>query len=205
MKPTGVERINPALSAFVVDVVGLKPDPKNPRAHPKHNLTALVESLKRFGQQKPVVARKDGTLVAGHGLVEAAKELGWKRVAAVVTDLDDESAIVAYEIADNRTAELSTWNYETLGDLLRNLQAQAPELIVGWDPTDLQNILQASAFVRQPVDDEFAPGQARHTIPFTAEQYDLVIRVCRVWREKTGHSEATDAEVICEILKEYGT
>lgn len=111
------EKISSSLSAHVVPIASLKPDPKNARKHPERNLSAIKDSLQSFGQQKPVVVRPDGTIIAGNGLVEAAKLLGWENVAAVVTELDDRNA-TAFGIADNRTAELADWDYTVLAELM---------------------------------------------------------------------------------------
>ncbi len=57
----------------------LRPHPRNYRRHPERQLAVLRDSLRIHGQQKPVVITPDGTILAGHGLVEAASAEGWTR------------------------------------------------------------------------------------------------------------------------------
>lgn len=84
-------------------------DPGNVRTHDERNLRAIKASLARFGQQKPIVIRPDGVVVAGNGTLAAARELGWETLTCVVTELEGPEA-VAFAIADNRTAELAAWD-----------------------------------------------------------------------------------------------
>ena len=89
-------------------VDSLSADPANVRTHDKRNIDAIKASLRRFGQQKPIVVDGDGVVVAGNGTLAAARELGWQEIAVARTNLKGADA-VAYAIADNRTAELARW------------------------------------------------------------------------------------------------
>src|SRR5574340_1855538 len=82
----------------------LRPHPRNYRRHPEHQLAILRESLRVHGQQKPVVLTPDGTILAGHGLVEAAKAEGWNEIAVHVYDGLHPEAFIA---ADNYSASLA--------------------------------------------------------------------------------------------------
>lgn len=122
----------------LVPIDALHLDPHNVRTHPDKNLTAIRDSLRAFGQQKPLVVTPDGTIIAGNGAWSAAKQLGWTHIAAQVSMLPPEQAR-AYAVADNRTGELSLWDDAALGDLLRDLHDQALPL-PGWDETDLARL-----------------------------------------------------------------
>jgi DNA modification methylase len=116
------DKIDPALESFAVPIASLSFDPANARKHDRRNLDAIKGSLAMFGQVKPIVVRRDGMIVlAGNGTLEAAKELGWTRIAANIKDLDTATA-TAFAIADNRTAELAKWDEDTLGTLLGGLR-----------------------------------------------------------------------------------
>lgn len=119
--PRRLTYISRNLRPLAVPVSSLKLDEQNARRHPKTNIAALTESLRRFGQQKPIVITPDGTVIAGNGLLAAAKKLGWKYVAATRTDLKDRKAR-AYALADNRTNELSSWDEQILLAQIRLLQ-----------------------------------------------------------------------------------
>ena len=111
----------------------------NPR---KGNIDAIVASYKEFGQVKPIVIKdnKDGTstIIAGNHQYEAAKKLGWDKIACVKFEGDTESAI-AYALADNRTNELGTTDSNMLFELLGEVGEQYDTLIdaLGWDQFDL--------------------------------------------------------------------
>lgn len=131
------------LSVEIVPIDSLSPDPANPRKHSEANMSAIRASLKRFGQQKPIVVSPEGIILAGNGTYQAAKELEWKEIAVVRSGLVGVEA-TAFRIADNRSAELASWDYETLGDLLRSMkEEQAPISDLGWDEFELQSLIDA--------------------------------------------------------------
>ena len=109
-----------------VPIATLRPDPANARQHPVRNLEAIAASLQRFGQQKPIVVARDGTVIAGNGTLGAARRLGWETIAAVRTSLTGAAAR-AFALMDNRTTDLSGWDtsalLEQLGELSPELQA----------------------------------------------------------------------------------
>jgi ParB-like chromosome segregation protein Spo0J len=104
-----------------VAIADLSLDPANVRRHPERNLAEIRASLRRFGQRKPVVATRAGTVIAGNGTVMAAGQIGWTHVDVVRTDLQGAEA-TAYAIADNRTSELASWDQEALANVLGSLE-----------------------------------------------------------------------------------
>ncbi|HEX4124251.1 MAG TPA: ParB N-terminal domain-containing protein [Tepidisphaeraceae bacterium] len=92
-------------------------DPANARRHPQRNLDAIMNSLARFGQQKPIVIDERNICRAGNGTLAAAKALGWKTINIVRTQLAGTEA-TAFGIADNRTAELAEWDTDVLKQFL---------------------------------------------------------------------------------------
>ena len=54
----------------------LKPNPENYRGHPQEQIAEIATSLRDLGQFKNVVVRPDGTILAGHGVVQAAIAAG---------------------------------------------------------------------------------------------------------------------------------
>lgn len=105
-----------------IRIEDLLPDPANARKHDEANLMAIQGSLKEFGQRKPIVITQDNVIAAGNGTVEAAKRLSWTEIQAVRVPADwDADRIKAFALADNRTAELATWDTEVLNSQLREL------------------------------------------------------------------------------------
>ena len=103
-------------------------DPANVRRHNEKNLQAIMASLKKFGQQKPIVINRKNIVIAGNGTLEAAKALGWLDISVVRTELGDFDA-TAYAIADNRTAELAEWDDEALMKQLSALDIEDSALV----------------------------------------------------------------------------
>ncbi len=98
-------------------------DPFNARKHSEANIIAIVESLKQFGQRKPIVVTADNVIVAGNGTVEAARLLGLTDVDVVRVPKEwSADQVKAFALADNRTAELAEWNEEVLSSQLVDLQ-----------------------------------------------------------------------------------
>jgi DNA modification methylase len=111
-------------------------DPSNARKHNKKNLESIKGSLKRFGQQKPIVVSEDGIVIAGNGTLEAARSLGWTEIKVVRSKLKG-SDITAYAIADNRTAELAEWDLDVLPGTLEALGKEFDLGEIGFDKDDL--------------------------------------------------------------------
>jgi DNA modification methylase len=100
-----------------------------------------VASLRRFGQQKPIVIDRNNIVRAGNGTLEAAKRLGWEKIDCVRTELNGADA-TAYAIADNRTAELAEWDDEVLAATLNGLALEEGLLeAAGYDEEELAAML----------------------------------------------------------------
>ena len=91
----------------------------NARKHGQRNLDTIAASLRRFGQQKPIVVDSHGVVRAGNDQLAAARALGWAHIRVVRSDLPP-TELTAFAIADNRTAELAEWDVEILAGLLAN-------------------------------------------------------------------------------------
>lgn len=123
--------------------------PGNPR---KGDVEAVARSLQTFGQRKPITALPDGTVTAGNHTLLAARSLGWTEIAVSVTD-DDEATAKAWALADNRTAEMGTYDDQLLADLIGEVAELDPALLAatGWTDADLQALL-ASMVIDVPVE-----------------------------------------------------
>lgn len=124
----------------VIPIENLIPDPANARKHSKKNLDAIKGSLARFGQQKPIVVSKDLVVIAGNGTLEAARQLNWKTLQVIKSELTG-SDITAYGISDNRTSELAEWDDEALNKVLEGLKLENFDLgSIGFDDKDLERL-----------------------------------------------------------------
>jgi hypothetical protein len=128
------------LSLPLMDPNDLELDPDNARHHDDESIDVIKDSWALHGQQKPVVVQEmpDGRfrVRAGNGSVEAARALGWTKVAVTRTNLAGLD-VVRFGIADNRTAELSVWNSEVLGRLTRLLADAGDGHVPGFTAKEL--------------------------------------------------------------------
>lgn len=137
-----------------LDIDHVVPDPANARRHGTKNLKAIEASLRRFGQQKPIVIDSNNVVRAGNGTLAAAKNLGWTSIGVVRSDLDG-SDMVAFALADNRTSELAEWDFEVLSAVIKALEEEeegrGDEL--GWSGHELENLLAADWSPPEPTGD----------------------------------------------------
>jgi len=125
-----------------ISLAQLKLDPNNVRQHDSRSLEAIAESLKRFGQRKPVVIGKKNLVVTGNGTVQAAQLLGWLEIEAVrVPDDWTDEKVRAFAIADNRTSELSNWDVRLLVEQLNGLEVTEIQT-VGFTLEELDDLLE---------------------------------------------------------------
>ncbi len=182
----------------------LRADPRNARLHGDRNLDAVVASLRRFGQQKPIVVLADGTVIAGNATLEAARRLGWTHLWVARSTLSDTDAM-AYAIADNRTAELAEWDWEVLRDQLATLTSTADAL--GGEPFDLADLgwapHEAVPLLRADFDAESASSVDAGVRPITVtqQQREVFERAVARFREQDSTSAMTEGRVV-ELLAE---
>ena len=119
----------------------IKPYPGNPRQNDAA-VDAVAESIRQFGFRQPIVVDTEGVIICGHTRFKAAQKLGLTEVPVhVATDLTPEQ-IRAYRIADNKTADLATWDYDLLPIELADLQGMGIDLeLLGFSKDDLAKLL----------------------------------------------------------------
>ena len=125
------------LIPLLADIDTLHELPGNPR---QGNVEAVALSYERFGQRKPIVARRDGTVIAGNHQLKAAKQLGWSKIAVVWVDDDDETAS-AFALADNRTADLGSYDEDLLAELLSRVEDLDLLAATGYTQEDIDKLL----------------------------------------------------------------
>lgn len=147
------------LRPLAVDIDSVHLDPANLRLHDAENIAAIRGSLARFGQRKPIVVNREGSIIeAGNGTWKAAKALGWSKIAAVFVE-DDPTTATGYAISDNRAAELAEWDNEALARVLSAWMKQDRELLegTGWSADDVDALLFDLNPQFEPVDEEEQP------------------------------------------------
>ena len=124
----------------------LKLNPKNSRTHSKKQLHKIAQSIEKLGFNNPVLVDTENVIIAGHGRVLAARDLGLTEIPTICLSHMTQEQIRAYIIADNKLAEEAGWDNEILKielDFLMNLESEIgfDATITGFDIPQLDLIL----------------------------------------------------------------
>jgi len=176
-------------------------DPENARLHSIENIEAIKASLAEFGLRKPIIINPDRIVLAGNGTVRAARELGWTEISAIVFHGTPEEER-AFAIADNRSAELGTWDEVGLAELLTSLD-DGLLAAAGYTPMAVDDLLaeiQESQTITLPdVDDRFAAMATRSLIcTYPRADYDKVIALFGAARARYGFD--SNSETLAHLL-----
>lgn len=108
-----LQRKGSSLETEEVSMTSIKPYGKNARKHPEENIALIMSSIKKFGLRKPLVVWR-GQVIAGNGTYEALKRLNRKNVHIVRADHLTPEEAEEFSIVDNRSTDLSEFDYDTL-------------------------------------------------------------------------------------------
>lgn len=103
------------------NIDNIKPYPNNPRNN-DNAVDAVAESIEEFGFKQPIIIDANSEIIAGHTRLKAAKKLGLKEVPCILADDLTPEQVKAYRLADNKVAELATWDFETLDSELLDIE-----------------------------------------------------------------------------------
>ena len=120
----------------------LKPYGRNAKTHGADQVAKIAGSMAQFGWTVPVLVAGDGEVIAGHGRILAATQLGLTEAPVIVLDHLTEAQRRAYRIADNKLTELGAWDEALLAGELQELLAEDFDLsVVGFSDAELDELL----------------------------------------------------------------
>ncbi|NLB81563.1 MAG: ParB N-terminal domain-containing protein [Clostridiaceae bacterium] len=93
--------------------------------NPRYNdeaVETVAASIKEFGFKVPVIIDNNNVIIAGHTRVKAARKLKMSAVPCIVADDLTEEQVNAFRLVDNRSSELSSWNWAKLDEELAKLE-----------------------------------------------------------------------------------
>jgi len=120
----------------------LKPYERNARTHSTEQVAQIAASIVEFGFTNPILVDSNDGIIAGHGRLTAAQELGLKTVPVVVLDHLSDRQRKAYIIADNQLALNAGWDTDLLRAELQDLAEQDFDLsLIGFSDDELSDLL----------------------------------------------------------------
>jgi len=120
----------------------LVPYARNARTHSEAQVAEIAGSIREFGFVNPVLIAEDGTLIAGHGRVLAARLLGMETVPAITLAGLSDTQRRALVLADNRIALNAGWDEALLALELGDLKDAGVDLgIMGFEDGELDRLL----------------------------------------------------------------
>lgn len=142
------------------DPLDLIPYENNPRVN-DYAVKKVMESIKEFGFTNPILVDADMVIIAGHTRREASILAGLEQVPYIIKDDLTPEQVKAYRIADNKLAELATWDEDMLKEELFSLQeVDYPLEVMGFTEIDLRNI-----FEEKPEPKEKKGKEEKTTLP----------------------------------------
>lgn len=139
-----------------INIDEIKPYERNARIHSSKQIKQIMEAIKAFGFTNPLLIDDENNLIAGHGRLEAVKQLNIidfkenpiKELPAIVISGLSEADKKALIIADNKIAENASWDYDLLQAEFQELEAINYDLdLMGFD--NLDEIMGADIDVEQ--------------------------------------------------------
>lgn len=148
----------PNRSIVMTSVAALKPYTRNARTHSDRQIEQIVASMRMTGFVGSILAEPDGTIIAGHGRLEAAKRLGMDEVPVTTLDHLNEAEIRAFRIADNRIAEKAGWSEDLLRLEFADLSMMECSFdlsVTGFDQAEIDMVVDSvgNTASTDPVDD----------------------------------------------------
>lgn len=177
-------------AAVWVDIGQLTPWAKNPRKN-ESAIPKVVESIKRFGFAAPIIARKNGEVIAGHTRLLAAEALGMDRVPVRYMDLDPAEAHLL-ALADNRLNEFAEWDKPVLQEIMSGYGLEAID-VAGWNESEAASITGAIDEVDWSAIEDFPEKSEFRTASFrlTEDQFETVMEAIEAAKKMAGVGEGT--------------
>jgi DNA modification methylase len=121
----------------------LKPYERNARTHDAAQVAKIAASITEFGFTNPILVDSADGIIAGHGRLMAAKELGLAEVPVIVLDHLTDAQRRAYILADNRLALDAGWDNDMLAAELADLQVEGYDLeLTGFSDDEIDALLE---------------------------------------------------------------
>lgn len=187
----------PAARVEMRRVEDLRPYPRNARRHSPQHVDQIAASIQQWGWTIPLLVDESGELIAGHGRLLAAKQLGLDEVPTMVARGWSEAQRRAYVIADNQLTIAGDWDAEALKVEVRELDALGVDVgLFAFEAGELDKLLGRDVVAAQQLADADAP----------VDELDLDglgVEVGDVWQcgpHRVLCGDSTDAEQVARLF-----
>ena len=180
----------------LISIDKLVPYVNNARTHSAEQILKLRSSLREFGFVNPIIIDREFNVIAGHGILMAAKEEGIEEVPCVFVDYLTDAQKKAYILADNRMAMDAGWDEELLKIEMEELQNLGYDLeFTGFDEKELADLFGVDD--KEVKEDEFDLTAALEKASFV-ERGDVWF----VGKHKLMCGDATSSEDVAKLMED---
>jgi ParB-like chromosome segregation protein Spo0J len=203
----------PAQEVTMQPLEELIPHARNARTHSDAQIAQIAASMREFGWVNPVLVDEQGTIIAGHGRILAARQLHWTVAPVMVARRWSDAKKRAYMIADNKLALNPEWDSALLYSELESLKDEEfPADFLGFSDADLKRLnddLAEGRFDRiggqQEDSGEERPAtnadEVALTIPMKVPDRNLVFEAINA--AKIAFELPNAGEALCQICRLY--
>jgi 16S rRNA G966 N2-methylase RsmD len=180
----------------------LQPRANNPRTHSKKQIAQIAAAIQKFGFINPILIDDKGSVIAGHGRLAAAKQIGLTEVPVVRLSDMSEAEIRAYVIADNKLAENAGWDRNLLAlelQYLSELDIDLDVTVTGFELPEIDLLIGALSMGGNDSDDGLADT------PIDVDTGEPLTRPGDIWcmgAHRLICGDATQAETYQALLGE---
>lgn len=169
----------------------------NAKTHPDDQIARIVESMKTWGWTIPCLISEDGSIIAGHGRILAAKKMGLKEAPCLVAVGWSQEMKDAYCIADNQLT-VSPWDKDLLSKNVKSLMERDFDLrLLGFNEQELTGLLVHATPIGL-TDPDVAPGLPEN--PITVEGDVWVLQSGYGLTHRIICGDCTDGSVVGAVL-----
>jgi DNA modification methylase len=177
-------------------VKALRPSPRNARTHSKAQIAQIARSINQFGFTNPVLVDEKASVLAGHGRLRAALDLGLAEVPTLCICGLSAAQKRALMLADNKIADNAGWDRDLLavelGELSGILEAEGLEIaLTGFDIGEIDTLIRDLGNEDESQDDE-VPALG----PAVAETGDLWV----LGRHRLICADARDDAALVQLM-----
>lgn len=197
----------PPLSIDYVSIERLKPNPKNARQHSAKQIRRIAQSIESFGFNVPLLIDRDLNVIAGHGRLLACQRLGWGELPTIRLEHLSEAQKRAFMLADNRLAEIASWDDRLLAEQLHALSSVELDFdieTIGFDMGEIDlrieslNAREASP-AELPIPDVSGPAVTRVRDLWRLGRHRLL---CGDARDEAAHRELMGTERAAAVFSD---